>query len=302
MRDGMSGNRDRSMQLSLSVGIATKGRPDQVAATLDTLARQTLQPRQIIVCCTSRDDVGAVAERDDVTVVFEKPGLARQRNRILRELPEGTDIVVFFDDDFIPDVRWLEIVERTFLLDPTITTITGHVVADGIIGPGLTLDEALDRIARHDASTTDAVVENYVPYGCNMAFRHAAITGLTFDEKLVLYGWLEDRDFGAAVAKRGGRTIKLGEAFGVHLGVKGGRVSGVKFGYSQVMNPIYMLKKETMSANDALRQIGRNVTANLVKSMHPEPYVDRRGRLRGNIIAAIDLLRRRLTPERAASL
>lgn len=284
------------------VGIATKGRPDQIAAMLDNLARQTLAPSAIIICCTGPQDVGAVAGRDGVTVIYDEAGSSRQRNGILRALPAGTDWIAFFDDDFYPDPRWLEQAEHAFRRDPGIVGITGHVVADGILGPGLALEEALARVAAHDPATTDYVIKSFSPYGCNMAFRCSAIEGLAFDERLVLYGWLEDRDFGATVARRGGHLIKLGTAFGAHLGVKRGRVSGLKFGYSQVMNPVYMHRKNTMSTVEVIRQIGRNVSANLVKSLFPEPYVDRRGRLLGNLIASLDLLRLRLTPERAASL
>ena len=284
------------------VGIATRGRPDQLAAMLDNLAGQTLPPQAIIVCCSGPEDVGAVAARGDVTVVYEQPGLARQRNGILRALPEGTDFVVFFDDDFYPDPRWIETVSRAFRAEPDLACITGHVLADGILGPGLTREAALACIAAHDPAADDWVIEGYSPYGCNMAFRCETIAGLRFDERLVLYGWLEDRDFGTRVAQRGGRLIKLGTATGVHLGVKGGRVSGRKLGYSQVMNPVYMHRKSTMTTAQLIRQIARNVASNLVKSARPEPYVDRRGRLVGNLIAALDLLRLRLTPERAASL
>lgn len=284
------------------VGIATKGRPGQLAAMLENLARQTLKPQSIIVCCSGPEDVGAVAARADVTVVYEQPGLARQRNGILRALPDGTDWIVFFDDDFYPDHRWIEVVSETFLAEPTLACITGHVVADGILGPGLPREEALARIAAHDPASSDWVIEGYSPYGCNMAYRCAAIEGLRFDERLVLYGWLEDRDFGAAVAQRGGRLAKIGKAFGAHLGVKGGRVSGRKLGYSQVMNPVYIHQKSTMTTAQVIRQISRNLAANLVRSVWPEPYVDRRGRLLGNLIAALDLVRLRLTPERAASL
>ncbi|TXM99301.1 glycosyltransferase family 2 protein [Methylobacterium sp. WL64] len=286
----------------VSVGIATRGRPDQLAAMLDNLAAQTLTPQAIVVCCTEPRDVGAVASDPKVTVIYREPGLPRQRNGILEALRADTDWIVFFDDDFYPDPRWLETVSDTFTANPGIACITGHVVADGILGPGLTGGEALACIAAHDASGGDWMEEGLSPYGCNMAFRRTAIEGLRFDERLVLYGWLEDRDFGAAVAKRGGRRVKIGKAYGVHLGTKGARVSGRKFGYSQVMNPVYLNRKSAMTARQAIAQIGRNVIANLVKSVRPEPYVDRRGRLLGNLIAALDLLRLRLTPERAASL
>lgn len=298
---GEGGPRDGSAA-RVCVGIATKGRPDQLAAMLDNLAAQTLKPHAIVVCCTEPRDAGAVAADPNVTVIYREPGLPRQRNAILDAMPEGTDWIVFFDDDYYPDPRWLETVSETFRSDPGIACITGYVVADGIIGPGLTREEALARVAAHDSSGGDWMVEEASPYGCNMAFRRTAIEGLRFDERLVLYGWLEDRDFGSAVARRGYRRVKIGKAYGAHLGVKGGRVSGRKFGYSQVMNPVYLHRKSAMTARQALRQISRNVLANLVRSARPEPYVDRRGRLLGNLIAALDLLRLRLTPERAASL
>lgn len=302
MPSGMIAGGVAGRPLRVCVGIATKGRSQQVAAMLGNLARQTMQPDRIIVCCSGPDDVATLDDAANLQIVYEKAGLPRQRNGILRALPEGTDVIVFFDDDFYPDPRWLESVAQAFQVDPSINCITGHVIADGIIGPGYSEEAALACIAAHDSSTGDWVIENESPYGCNMAFRCSAISGLSFDEKLVLYGWLEDRDFGAAVAKRGGRQIRLGRAYGVHLGVKGGRVSGRKFGYSQVMNPVYMHRKKTMTTSQVITQISRNLAANCLKSLRPEPYVDRRGRLIGNFIAALDLLRFRLTPERAASL
>jgi GT2 family glycosyltransferase len=140
------------------------------------------------------------------------------------------------------------------------------------------------------------------PYGCNMAFRCSSIAGLRFDERLVLYGWQEDRDFGGQIWNRGGRVVRINTAVGVHMGVKRGRVSGRKFGYSQVINPLYLVQKKTMPLRDALRHVLRNVSSNLVRSFVPEPWVDRRGRLRGNWIGVCDFVRGRLTPERAEKL
>jgi hypothetical protein len=135
-----------------------------------------------------------------------------------------------------------------------------------------------------------------------MAFRVAAMRDLRFDERLVLYGWLEDRDFGATVARGGGRLIKSARAKGVHMGVKKGRVAGDRLGYSQVVNPVYMLGKKTMSPRQAAGQMFRNVASNVLLSIKPEPFIDRRGRLRGNLRGFLDILRGRLEPERAAAL
>src|SRR5258708_31843820 len=123
-----------------------------------------------------------------------------------------------------------------------------------------------------------------------MAFRLGpSRQGVLFDERLPQYGWLEDVDFSRRLA-RYGRIVQLPDARGVHLGSKSGRTLGVKLGYSQMVNPIYMVKKGTMAPGKALLHMSRNFAKNLVRSLKPEPYVDRRGRLRGNVLGLIDAL------------
>jgi GT2 family glycosyltransferase len=129
-----------------------------------------------------------------------------------------------------------------------------------------------------------------------MSMRSRLIGQLRFDERLVLYGWQEDIDFTSQL-RRHGRIVQLSTAIGVHLGLKAGRVSGVRFGYSQIANPVYLIKKGTVPAIFALRLIGRNVTANFLRSFWSEPYVDRRGRLKGNLLAAYHLMQGRIEPE-----
>ena len=57
------------------------------------------------------------------------------------------------------------------------------------------------------------------------------------------------------------------------------------------------MRKGTMPAGFALELMSRNVMANAIRSVWPEAHVDRRGRLRGNLIAACHLLRGRIEPE-----
>ena len=127
-----------------------------------------------------------------------------------------------------------------------------------------------------------------------MAFRVSTIGDHRFDERLVLYGWLEDRDFAAALARKGGKLVKIANAYGVHMGTKVGRVAGDRLGYSQVVNPIYMLRKGTMTIGQVSDHMFRNLTSNIVLSIRPEPYVDRVGRLRGNLRGLADELLARL--------
>jgi hypothetical protein len=129
-----------------------------------------------------------------------------------------------------------------------------------------------------------------------MTFRASSIGSLRFDERLPLYGWQEDLDFCGALRSRG-RIVRTNRVWGVHLGTKRGKGSELRLGYSQIINPAYIVSKGNMSLGYAFRLAARNFLANLIKSIKPESYVDRRGRLRGNLIGIAHLITGRLTPE-----
>jgi len=288
---------------TIAVIIATTGRPDVVSAAVRRLVQtQTFAPSHILISCVSASDAGDLHDLAGVKIILGPKGLPAQRNTALGHLAADTDIVAFFDDDFIADPNWLAAAVQAFASDPRVTGFTGRVLADGIKGPGLSFDDAVAIVAQDASALSWKIREPFSPYGCNMAFRCAGIGASRFDERLVLYGWLEDRDFAAGLAKRGGRFIKCAAAKGVHMGTKRGRIAGDQLGYSQVINPLYLLSKGTMTPLQVADHILRNVISNIVLSLRPEAFVDRRGRLRGNLIALQDVLRGRLEPERAATL
>jgi glycosyltransferase involved in cell wall biosynthesis len=290
-------------QIRAAVVVATLGRPDVVTASVRYLLdTQSLKPECVIVSCAETSDAGSLVDDPRVKVVAGPKGLPNQRNAAIAALPLGIDMVAFFDDDFVPHKDWLAAAAQAFARDPGVVGLTGWVLADGIKGPGIGFRQAVSIVEAETPANRWHWIEPYSPYGCNMAFRASSIGELRFDQRLVLYGWLEDRDFAAALARRGGRLVKSAEARGVHMGVKGGRVHGDRLGYSQVINPVYMLRKGTMTTLQVADHIARNVASNLAKALRPEPFIDRRGRLRGNVLALIDLMRGRVEPERAASI
>ena len=288
--------------MRFAIGIATIGRPALLGAVLEELARQTRRPDRIVVCAPTDDDVAGVSAAHADLIVGPR-GLTRQRNAIIDRL-DDCDLLQFFDDDFVPATTYLAEIERAFAADPGVVMITGEVIADGIIGPGFDIADARRRLAASPTfGGSDALqpVEN--GYGCNMAVRLAAVRAAQcrFDERLPLYGWLEDVDFSRQLAREG-RIAKLDAARGVHLGIKQGRQSGVRLGYSQIANPIYLSRKGTCPWPRTLRQMGRNVAMNLARSLNPEPYVDRAGRFAGNLKAMRDLVTGRLDPQRILEL
>jgi hypothetical protein len=69
-----------------------------------------------------------------------------------------------------------------------------------------------------------------------------------------------------------------------------------------VANPIYLVRKGTFGRRRAVKFIGRNVLRNMVGSLWSEPWVDRRGRFKGNVLAFRDLIAGSLDPGRILNL
>lgn len=311
--------------MRLAVVIPTLGRPEQIARLVDYLALQSRLPEMVLVSAPDETHVvglgsgsGANSGPSSATgpfpvrVVFGPTGSSAQRNTALDALGCDYDVITFLDDDFIPARDYLAGVVEAFAANPDFAVVMGRVLRDGATTAGLDWPEALAALAEPEPNSGPnsgprsgrsprPVVDHVGAYGCNMSIRADRIEGRRFDERLVLYGWQEDIDFTSRLRARG-RVVCVAGLRGVHLGLKTGRVSGTRFGYSQMVNPVYLIRKRTVPAGFALRLMGRNLAANLVRSLRPEPYVDRRGRLRGNLLGLAHMLRGRIDPEHVLRL
>lgn len=289
--------------LRIGVAIATAGRPEIVRQTIGLIATQHRAADMILVCSPDEDDIDGLRETHPRVVRLIGPrGLPHQRNRLV-EAAGNLDILLFLDDDFVMDSGYIAEVEAIFRDHPDIVLATGRVIADGIIGPGLSIEEANERLSAPSSSPAARLTDVYNGYGCNMAVRLETVrdNALKFDEELPLYAWLEDVDFSRGMAPFG-RIVRAEQAMGVHLGVKSGRQRGVRLGYSQIANPCYLIAKGTCSWNKGLFHMGRNLAANLYGTFRGETAVDRPARLLGNLKAMADLLTQRLAPSRALRL
>lgn len=284
--------------LRIHIAIATVGRPALLRETVDLIALQTRRPDGVLIVAPSQEDFGTAAHSSlGPELALSAKGLCRQRNRALDLLEGRADVVLFLDDDFVMAPDYLAAIEALFLADPGTAGITGNLVADGVRHGGFSAAQALDLIAQQAASLDPAVIPRQALYGCNMALRMAHMRGLRFDEALPLYGWQEDIDLTMRLARRG-RLISSGLVTGVHLGVRGGRTSGRRLGYSQVANIVYLLRKGTIPMWLARRLFWQNLASNLLRAPFPEPHIDRAGRLAGNVRALADLALGRIDPRK----
>jgi hypothetical protein len=290
-------------QHRIAVVIASTGRPTELGRWVDHVKRQTLAPVKLVYAVVKPTDLPENVS-DDVLVVTSNPGLPIQRNAALESIKNSCDIVAYFDDDFIPSSFCLEGIDTLFGLYPDLVAANGELLADGINSAGMSYEEAAELISRHDRlPRAKPVILNELSglYGCNMVYRMAAIGDERFDEQLPLYAWQEDIDFAARVGRLG-RIVKTNAFHGVHQGVKGARLSGVRLGYSQIVNPLYLVRKGTLSPREAAKLVSKNIAMNHAKALFPEPWIDRLGRCKGNWLAMIDVLLGRDHPKNILSL
>ena len=299
--------------MDVFVVVATKGRAADCRELVSWLDAQTLEPRSIVFMGSEAADVIGLEERSEAgksTIAVrtaKRVGTSIQRNAGLRALAEISALarpyfVVFFDDDFRPSRDWLEQCARFFEQHPEAVGVTGRVLADGVRGPGISNDRARAYLSKelppekHWASGDEVRPIDCV-YGCNMAFRDIALEVCAFDEDLPLYAWQEDQDFSAQAARVGG-VYYVPSCRGVHLGSKGGSSNGLRLGYSQIANPIYLMRKGTMSRRKGVKFLLRAMASNSLRSLFPHPLVDYKGRLVGNARAVFNLTRGRCHPNR----
>jgi hypothetical protein len=265
------------------------------------LEKQSVAPSIVVISATAASDIGALPPIAlNVECIFGPPGLTAQRNRALKHVRPCADLAIFFDDDFAPAANWIEQCTRLFASESSIAGANGSLIYDGAVTPAISWEEAQQAIAAH-RPTSPHLSEIADLYGCNMAFRMSAIDGMHFDERLVLYGWLEDKEFSRKVAKKG-RLVRSNLLIGVHLGLQAGRLSDKQFGYSQVVNAWYLYKKGVLSGDEVSFHVLKALLGNAAKTIRPEDHIDRRGRLYGNLIGITHLLSGVCRPEGAAEL
>ncbi len=298
-----------------TVIVATKGRPAEVAALLARLERQTLLPRRVLIVGASSADfepaaIASVRSYECHGWVSKRLGTTAQRNEgidFLRDadLLQEDALTVFFDDDFRPADTWLAECAAVLHKDREIQAVTGLVLADGAHASALS-DEDADRFLEgvidarpHWASGRQRDIGSL--YGCNMAFRASVLLPCRFDEELPLYGWQEDRDITGQVRAFGRVTFEP-TCRGVHLGSSGGRASGLRFGYAQVANVIYLWRKGTVEAHVLVKFLARAVASNLLKTVKGKRKPIYFQRLKGNALAVADLVRGTCRPRRIIDL
>lgn len=292
--------------MRIAVVIASARRPNELMRWVEHASRQVRKPDSLVFAVA---DIRTDLPRDFVlpewiSLCVSPPGSCVQRNTGLLSVMNDSDIVAFFDDDYVPSIYCIQGIERLFASSPDIVGATGVLLADGVNSSGIGYDEAASMVAAEDAKGAPdfrVLSEPRGLYGCNMVYRVSAIGEERFDEQLPLYAWQEDVDFSARVGRRG-RLVQTNAICGVHQGVKGGRTAGLPLGYTQIVNPVYLARKGTLSSAYAAKLIIRNVLKNHARMFCPEPWIDRMGRAKGNWLGLWHVITGRDDPQNVRQL
>lgn len=280
--------------------IASAGRADMLSSTIDHLLSSVDGIDLVVVCVPDAASLPDERVMVAVDVVVGPRGAAAQRNAAVGRLPPSVEYVFFFDDDCLPADDY--VLEGARHLDRTAACVgvTGRVLYDGAKRGPISPSAGL-RILVADHGTRAAARDVYGLYGCNFAVRRSAVGGDWFDDRLPLYSWLEDEDLSRRLARRGALQV-VESCRCVHLGASsGGRLSHLRFGYSQIVNPVYLRTKGSVTTPRMLALIAIPVIGN-IRGLFGSQRRSRISRLRGDLLGLADVLRGRVTPERITTL
>lgn len=285
-----------------AVVLASAGRPSLLA---EAMAYVDAQTRARFTSVVSVPDEASLPESDRLTgwqIVTGTRGLAAQRNAGLDALPD-VDVVFFFDDDAVVRHDYMARGLAFFAAHPEVVGLTGRVLLDGATSGEVSPEVAADAV---QTSLIEPLSGRWRPtrelYGCNFAIRLSAARELRFDERLPLYSWLEDHDVARRLMKVG-VLANVEDCVIVHrAAASGGRQAHRRLGYSQVMNPVHLWRKKSFPTWLAAYELFPRVVKNVVRSVAGHEASWRRQRVRGNLLAAMDILRGRITPERITQL
>jgi hypothetical protein len=262
------------------------------------LLKQTVQPASIIL--SLGEEGSALPETEAlprVSCIVGARGSSIQRNTAIPFV--RTRYTLFLDDDVELATDYIEQMERLFAADPTIVGASGGVAADGAPARVPIDRRVAARAIREYTGSRDCVPFKDV-YGCNMFVRSDVLQVERFDERLPLYGWLEDLDFSLRLKKHG-RIVRHRGALVAHLATRSGRTSDLRYGYTKIANPWYLWRKKVLSSlpEVIVRYWVKTTLANLLRAFlsNGPPGVDYRKRLIGNLMAYRDLTLFRLDPQ-----
>ena len=296
-------------QASVAVVLISKGRPEVLDDTIDSVVEQTLRPAQILVVVPGEKDLPHKDRGAAVQKIVGPLGICVQRNAAIDAIPADTDVVAFFDDDFELRPDYLDIAVRYLAAHPEIVAFSGQLLANGEVSR-----ERAKELVRQSKPQPESEYtfqpkgRDYILHGCNMIIRRSALSLERFDENLPLYAYGEDYEMSMRL-ERHGQIGKFSGCLGVHLETAGGRVREVQRGYSFIANNWYFVQRGSVHLSPFMARVrfwvicvAKPIVTGLLNQVRGDKSKDWPERVRGYFIALGDLPRGRCHPKRILEL
>jgi GT2 family glycosyltransferase len=285
--------------MALAIIIPSFDRKVVLEASLNALLKHVGADDTIVVITCRKEDEPAI-ESPCLVSLSGRKGSSCQRNQGLEFLSASRQIysaVLFIDDDVVLAPRFLENLLRLHSEFPEVAGFTVNVIADGAVTWEIPLQSAeIAAISWQEPCGFDSLILSKVPYG-GISMRGDLLGRIQFDERLAEYGFMEDLDFFVRL-RDFGSTGYAHNCGLVHLAVGSGRTNQRKLGFSQIMNPLYLAKKGSLSWVDCSRHVTRVIAANFFGAFRSR----RRQRFIGNLLAWGFFLRKGPCPEMVARI
>lgn len=220
-------------------------RPEMLHESVLSAIEQSI-PCRVIVSVPGEEHVSReTLALPGVELAIGGPGLCAQRNAALRKVASRAGVVFFFDDDVEIERHYVANMLEMFARHPEVVLASGVNVGLGAPAGTLTRETAKALINRHAATAPASQIKPMrAVIGCMMAFQARLIGSVAFDERLPLYGYMEDYDF-SLQCKQHGELVEVENCLLVHIETSQGRMGSRRRGYSEIVNPIYIWKKKT---------------------------------------------------------
>jgi GT2 family glycosyltransferase len=286
-------------QSTFAVVIASKGRPQILAATVESLKNQTVPVEHVFCAITSQDDIEPrTAAMPQVTTLTCPVGLTRQRNAAIDRVVGQFEVIFFLDDDMQLAPTYIAAAIEFLNDNEQVVGFSGHLLKNG----NVTREEAIALIDSYRDAPNDyrplfrCRGPHWVMHGCNMVARSRVLKYERFDENLPLYGFAEDYEYSLRI-RNYGRVGRFRKCVAVHLETPSGRISEKRVGYAMLANNWYFLGKRLTHCSTPLlgylRFAVRLALLEPINNVVSFAFLGRRqraARFQGNLLAIRDIL------------
>lgn len=170
--------------LTATVVVCTRNRPALLRKCLEGIAQLERTPDEVIVVDNTSGDkeTNAIAREFAAVYRFEPiQGLSRARNRGMSE--SNSEIVVYLDDDAVPDEHWLGNILEPFK-DPKVAAVAGRILTPEPSAENDTI-QVVRYLSNKDPKWFEVVTFGGFCLGSNMAIRRSVCARKkVFDERL----------------------------------------------------------------------------------------------------------------------